>query len=229
MVKIKNLTKKYKNNKKITEINLNIADNGIYALIGLNGAGKSTLIKCLTTNIIDYNGEILIDNMLNKKKEAKKKITFLPEIVEPHYFLNGMEFVEYNVFLTKDEINKDYVYYLCDKLEFDKIYLKKPIKTYSKGMKQKISLIATFATDTKYFILDEPMSGLDPLARKKLKNLLLELKNNHSIFFASHILAEVNELADSVFIIHNGKIIFSGKTDEDLEEFFLSLILKEKE
>jgi len=73
------------------------------------------------------------------------------------------------------------------------------------------------------------MSGLDPLARKKLKNLLLELKNNHSIFFASHILAEVNELADSVFIIHNGKIIFSGKTDEDLEEFFLSLILKEKE
>jgi len=224
MVEIKNVTKKYDNSKGIFDVSLSIEDNTIHALIGINGAGKSTLIKCLTTNIRKFEGEILIDGEDNFKKTAKRNLAFLPEVVQPHEIFTGMEFLEYNVLLNDESVDLGYVEYLCERLEFDKSNLKRAIKTYSKGMRQKISLIATIATKAKHLILDEPMSGLDPLARKNLKNLLMELKNERTIFFASHILAEVDEMADVISIMHNGNLVFSGAVDSDLEAFFINKI-----
>lgn len=232
MIDIVDVTKTYKNKKGIFDINLHVHAGEFCALIGVNGAGKTTLVKAIIGALFLDSGTIRIGGYPSFSLQAKKNIAFLPEVVEPLAYLRGQEYIALMARLSDKELDKEYLYRLCEDIAFEKKALQQRIATYSKGMKQKISLLATFLADTPIVILDEPMSGLDPLVRAKLKHFLLAQKGKKTIFFASHILADVEELADSIAVMHEGKLIYRGTPGEfikqhksqDLESAFLDTI-----
>ncbi|MRJ02961.1 MAG: ABC transporter ATP-binding protein [Epsilonproteobacteria bacterium] len=224
MIEFKNVTKVYKNGKGIFNIDLQVESHTTFALVGANGAGKSTLLKCLVGAINTFEGEITIDGRDARTIEAKRLISYLPEVVEPPLYLKGIEYIEFIVALSDKEVDQERLETLTAMLEFEG--LDRQIRSYSKGMRQKLSLIATILCDTPWMILDEPMSGLDPIARRALKEIFSQLQGKRGIFFASHILADVEELAQEVAIIDRGTIIDRGRPEE-LKEHYRSATLEE--
>ena len=207
---IKDTTKQFKSNLILNKINLSVFENEILGIVGLNGVGKTTLIKIILGLISANSGEIIINS---------NKIFYLPEKFTPSPLLTGIEFIEFSNEFFKRTTLKNEVQNYFEKFYIDSKYITKRIKSYSKGMGQKIGLICAFMSNADILILDEPMSGLDPLARIALKKLIKEYKEKgKTILFSSHILSDVEELCDRVTFINNGEIAFMGKTKQLLDE-----------
>ena len=209
ILEIKNICKNFKEKRVLDHINLNIRQGEICGLIGLNGMGKTTLIKVIL-NLIDQDlGDCFIYGEKNTTPKSRENLFYLPEKFQPSLNLTVQEF--FNIFIDKKNITTQLLKDFCNKLDLNQQFLTKKIGTLSKGTVQKIGLIASMIEDKKLIILDEPMSGLDPLARINLKNALLEYKNKgNSIFFSSHILVDLDEICDNIAILHNTKIIYYG-------------------
>lgn len=236
MLEIKNVTKKYKNaqNNAIDDINIKIEKGDIYGFIGPNGAGKSTTIKCLVgihsfdKGIIMLDGVSLNDNPLTYKKQ----IAYVPDNPDLYEFLTGMEYINFIMNVYGANVNKEDVMLLAKKFNLEN-NINQPIRTYSHGMKQKISLIGALAHKPKLLVLDEPFVGLDPKAAFDLKEIIKELCNEGMmVFFSSHVLEVVEKFCNKIAIIKSGKIVSSGFTeivrgDSSLEEAFLELYDKE--
>lgn len=236
MLEIKNVTKKYKNaqNNAIDDINIKIEKGDIYGFIGPNGAGKSTTIKCLVgihsfdKGIIMLDGVSLNDNPLTYKKQ----IAYVPDNPDLYEFLTGMEYISFIMNVYGANVNKEDVMLLAKKFNLEN-NINQPIRTYSHGMKQKISLIGALAHKPKLLVLDEPFVGLDPKAAFDLKEIIKELCNEGMmVFFSSHVLEVVEKFCNKIAIIKSGKIVSSGLTeivrgDSSLEEAFLELYDKE--
>ena len=236
MLEIKNVTKKYKNaqNNAIDDINIKIEKGDIYGFIGPNGAGKSTTIKCLVgihsfdKGIIMLDGVSLNDNLLTYKKQ----IAYVPDNPDLYEFLTGMEYINFIMNVYGANVNKEDVMLLAKKFNLEN-NINQPIRTYSHGMKQKISLIGALAHKPKLLVLDEPFVGLDPKAAFDLKEIIKELCNERMmVFFSSHVLEVVEKFCNKIAIIKSGKIVSSGLTeivrgDSSLEEAFLELYDKE--
>lgn len=236
MLEIKNVTKKYKNaqNNAIDDINIKIEKGDIYGFIGPNGAGKSTTIKCLVgihsfdKGIIMLDGVSLNDNPLTYKKQ----IAYVPDNPDLYEFLTGMEYINFIMNVYGANVNKEDVMLLAKKFNLEN-NINQPIRTYSHGMKQKISLIGALAHKPKLLVLDEPFVGLDPKAAFDLKEIIKELCNEGMmVFFSSHVLEVVEKFCNKISIIKSGKIVSSGLTeivrgDSSLEEAFLELYDKE--
>lgn len=217
----------------IHDITFDVKKGEMFGLIGLNGAGKTTLIKSILGLREISKGNIGIFDLPPGQKESRRHMAFLPERFEPPWFLSGMEFVKMSMRLYGQTFDEDRVYALVDRLALDRAALKRRVQTYSKGMRQKLGLIATILTDCKLMILDEPMSGLDPKARTLVKDTLVEgKKDEHTVFLSSHILADMDEICDRVAVIHNGVLGFVGPPAElkkqvgvdNLERAFLQFI-----
>lgn len=232
MIRIENLTKVYKNKKGIFDISLEIREGEIFGLIGVNGAGKTTLIKCMVNALSPTKGRVLYNGTPVSQLQARSSIAFLPEVVAPPATLTGEEFIDLMVSLNDASYTKEQLLHYAEELELDSKALRQTIRTYSKGMRQKVALIATFLCDTPIIILDEPMSGLDPVARAKLKKILLSMQGKKTIFFASHILNDIETIAQRVGIIHDGHLlevdtpqsIIQKQSASSLEEAFLTII-----
>lgn len=236
MLEIKNVTKKYKNaqNNAIDDINIKIEKGDIYGFIGPNGAGKSTTIKCLVgihsfdKGIIMLDGVSLNDNPLTYKKQT----AYVPDNPDLYEFLTGMEYINFIMNVYGANVNKEDVMLLAKKFNLEN-NINQPIRTYSHGMKQKISLIGALAHKPKLLVLDEPFVGLDPKAAFDLKEIIKELCNEGMmVFFSSHVLEVVEKFCNKIAIIKSGKIVSSGLTeivrgDSSLEEAFLELYDKE--
>lgn len=236
MLEIKNVTKKYKNaqNNAIDDINIKIEKGDIYGFIGPNGAGKSTTIKCLVgihsfdKGIIMLDGVSLNDNPLTYKKQ----IAYVPDNPDLYEFLTGMEYINFIMNVYGANVNKEDVMLLAKKFNLEN-NINQPIRTYSHGMKQKISLIGALAHKPKLLVLDEPFVGLDPKAAFDLKEIIKELCiEGMMVFFSSHVLEVVEKFCNKIAIIKSGKIVSSGLTeivrgDSSLEEAFLELYDKE--
>ncbi len=233
MLEIKSISKTYKgsNKKAIDNINITIEEGDIYGFIGPNGAGKSTTIKCIV-GIHNYDqGEIYLDGKTLKEDpiEFKKQISYVPDNPDLYEHLSGIAYLDfianiYGVGKEKNELIEKYT------TKFGiKERLADPIKTYSHGMKQKITLIGALIHNPKLIILDEPFVGLDPKAAFDLKETLKELcDNGKMIFFSSHVLEVVEKFCNKIAIIKDGKIVSQGLTDEikgddTLENKFLEL------
>lgn len=238
MIEIKNVSTSYTKGKKIIDnMNLKIKDGTIFGFIGPNGAGKTTTLEMVTGVLQIDEGDILIDgkSIIKEPIEAKKLFGFVPDSPEVFEKLTGLEYLNFigDVYDVSPEKRLEIVEKLAK--EF-KIYnhLQDRIQSYSHGMKQKLLIISVLLYNPKNWILDEPMTGLDPEASYTLKNLMREhSKKGNTVFFSTHVLEVAEKLCDKIAIINKGRIIFVGtveeikekmKKDSTLEESFLEII-----
>lgn len=204
-----------------------------FGLIGLNGAGKTTLLKIMLGLKEAKSGSILLGGLPAGAPSARRNFAFLPERFDPAWFLSAYEFIKFTLSLYGRAASRDEIDSMAEKLALKKAFLSKRAHTYSKGMRQKLGLMATFLTGCPLLLLDEPMSGLDPLARAQVKNLVANARAaGRTVFFSSHILSDMHELCDRVAVLHGGNIVFTGTPadilvqtgQETLERAFLHLI-----
>lgn len=232
-IHIENLCKSFAGNQVLEQIDLTVSSGEFKGLIGVNGAGKTTLIKCLLDFCSVTSGKIKIFGTPHIKKEARENLVFLPERFVPPYYLTGKDFLVYMAELHGVEYNSKKVADLSSILDLDISALSKPVRDFSKGMAQKLGLVACLMSEKDLMVLDEPMSGLDPKARAYLKQYLIELKQaGKTVFFSTHLLADIEVLCDRIDILHEGRIRFTGTTEEctemfqagDLEQAYLACV-----
>jgi ABC-2 type transport system ATP-binding protein len=210
-LKIENIHKSFGNRETLKDISFSVNNNEIFGFIGLNGAGKTTLIKIIIDLLDCDSGQVKIFEENHKSYNSRNNISYLPEKFQPSSYLTGIDFLKLNLGFHNVQFDLEEAKLLAKILDLDSKFLPEKISRYSKGMTQKIGLIASFLTKNKLIILDEPMSGLDPKARISLKKQLLSYKKQgNSIFFSSHILSDIDEICDKIAILNNGKIIFIG-------------------
>lgn len=221
----KKITAGYGDEPAIRDINLNVPQGNIFGLIGLNGAGKTTFIKTVLDLLkadqgtIDTNGEVV----------------YLPEKFEPPAFLSGFEFLKFSLSFYGASASEEEMKNNARDLALQTEALPRRCTTYSKGMKQKVGLLSAFMSPAPVLILDEPMSGLDPLARACVKDRILKCRTaGRTVFLSSHILADMDEICDTIAVIDQGRVKFTGTpgelkskgNEEYLERAFLSIIDK---
>ncbi len=238
MIEIKNVTESYvKGIKVIDNINFTV-DNGIvFGFIGPNGAGKTTTIEMITGILNIDEGDILIDGKSIKENpiEAKKQFGFVPDTPDVFEKLTGLEYLNFigDVYEISENTRLEKVKKLANEFGIEDV-LRDRIESYSHGMRQKLLIISVLLHNPKNWILDEPMTGLDPKASYVLKNLMKEhAKQGNTVFFSTHVLEVAEKICDKIAVIDKGKIIFVGTCDElkekyksnsSLEESFLKII-----
>lgn len=220
MVEIKNLTKYYGNNPAVRGIDFEIRDNEILGFLGPNGAGKSTTMNIIAGYLPSTGGTVTVNgfDITEQASEAKKCIGYLPEIppvypemrVEEYlYFVAGIKGI-------KRAERKAQVDSAMERLRITDVK-RRLIRNLSKGYKQRVGFAQALLGNPKILILDEPTVGLDPSQVIEVRNLILDLKKDHSIIFSSHILAEVSAVCERVVIINKGEIM-AIDTIENLEK-----------
>ena len=210
---IQQLAKNYGKLPVLQPLSLAVQRGECFGLVGKNGAGKTTLIKCVL-NFCDINGgAIRIFDIPHNENRARSPLAYLPENFLPPHALTGRDFLKYMLALRELPYVEDQAQALCVALDLDPQALGRQARGYSKGMTQKLGLAACFLSQAELFILDEPMSGLDPKARALLKRQLALLKQaGKTVFFSSHVLADVEEICDRMAILHDGKMAYIGTT-----------------
>jgi ABC-2 type transport system ATP-binding protein len=207
--------------RALDKVSFQIRHGEVVGFLGANGAGKTTSMKILMGFIRPAEGEVLFDPILGQNRnEVLSKIGFLPE--RPYFYphLTGREFLHFMGGLNKLKRNvleariKEWAARLG--IEFA---LSRRVRDYSKGMLQRLGLISALLHDPEILILDEPLSGLDPLGRKELKDLLLELcHRGKTIFFSSHIVPDVEEICRKVIFLEKGRVVYQGEIDTLVEQ-----------
>lgn len=213
IVKVSDLTKKYGQFTALRDVNISVEPGEVYGFIGPNGAGKTTTIRVLLGILKATNGSAAIfgKDVWKDAVEIHKNIAYVPGDVNLWSNLTGGEVIDLFVRLRKGK-NKSRKDELIQRFDLDPT---KKCRTYSKGNRQKVALVAAFSSDADLYILDEPTSGLDPLMEKVFQECVLEVKKaGKSVFLSSHILQEVERLCDKVSIIRDGTIIETGTMTE---------------
>ncbi len=234
-LEISNIHIAYGRRQVIHDLGLHVARGETFGLIGLNGAGKTTLIKTVLGMREPAAGTVNIMGQDRHNRESKKQVAYLPERFEPPWFLRGMEFIEFSMKLYGVPFDREAARSHAGRLALDPAVLDNKVQSYSKGMRQKLGIMGTLLTGCPLLILDEPMSGLDPRARSKVKDLLVEARAaGRTVFLSSHILADMNEICDRVSVLHGGELVFTGTPEalrqeggaDSLERAFLHVIEK---
>ena len=242
MIQINNLSKSYnKKEKTINKINLEIKNGEIFGFLGPNGAGKTTTIKMIT-GILDIDeGDVLIDNysIIKEPIEAKKRFGYVPDSPDMFLKLKGIEYLNFiaDIFEIDLEKRKNKIEELSKLFEINDV-LNNKIESYSHGMRQKIVIIGSLLHEPNNWIIDEPMTGLDPKATYELKNIMKKyVHENKTVFFSTHILDVAEKICDRIGIINKGKILFVGtieemkqelKENKSLEELFMEITKNDK-
>lgn len=239
MIEIKNVSKSYiKNQKCIDELDLKVNNGEIFGFLGPNGAGKTTTIKMITGILQIDDGDILIDGTSIKEEPivAKKKIGFVPDNPDLFLKLKGIEYLNFlaDIYKVPKQTRIEKIEILSKKFG---IYenLNDKIQEYSHGMRQKIVVIGALLHEPHNWILDEPMTGLDPKSAHELKELMRShAKNGNTVFFSTHVLEVAEKLCDRIGIIRKGQLVFVGtmaelraqygSENQSLEDIFLQLI-----
>ncbi|NHZ39622.1 ABC transporter ATP-binding protein [Massilia aquatica] len=210
-LRFRQLVKRYAGTPVLEGIDLDIAPGECVGLVGVNGAGKTSLLKCLFDFVRVDGGSIEIFGRAHREAAARSPLAFLPERFMPPYYLSGAEFLAYMAKLHGRRHDPDAARAMLDALDLDHAALSMPARKQSKGMTQKLGLAACFLSNKQAYILDEPMSGLDPKARARLKERLRHVRaQGATVFFSSHALADIEELCDRMAILHDGQLRFTG-------------------
>lgn len=211
MVRMRAVSKSFGRTEVLRGIDLDLALGSCTGLAGINGAGKTTLFKCLLDFCELDCGAIEVQGVEHRRPRARAGLAFLPERFTPPYFLTGRAFITMMLELFGRRYDEARVLAMFAALDLDDSALAKPVRDYSKGMTQKLGLAACFLSQRALYILDEPMSGLDPKARARTKELLLKLKSEgRTFFFSSHSLLDIEEICDQMSVLHGGKLAYTG-------------------
>ncbi|MFE3846214.1 ABC transporter ATP-binding protein [Thermoplasmatota archaeon] len=218
MIIIKNLTKKYDKITALNNVNLIFQNKKVTAIMGENGAGKSTLLKICSGVISFDSGEIIIDeySIINKSIQALTHIGYLPEMPYMYDRLTGREFLFYIGSIRKIRDTEKKINDLSNILDIND-FLDYELGSYSKGMKQKISLISSMIHEPNNLLLDEPVWGLDPLTSKTLKKFIKD--RNGTTVIATHSPQLVEQVANEVYFLRKGKIVSYGGVEKYIEKY----------
>ena len=237
MIKIEKVSKSYdKKSKIIKGINLEIKDGEIFGFLGPNGAGKTTTIKMITGIVNIDDGDILINNysIKNNPIQAKKEFGYVPDNPDMFLKLKGIEYLNFigDIYEVEEKTRKNKIEELTKVFEINDV-LNNKIESYSHGMRQKIIIIGSLLHNPNNWIIDEPMTGLDPRATFELKKLMRKkADDNKTVFFSTHILDVAEKICDRIGIINKGEILFVGtikemqkelKENKSLEELFMEI------
>ncbi len=205
VIETKDLTKYYGKIKGIKHLNFTVKKGEIFGFLGPNGAGKTTTIRTLLGLLKPTSGEAYIfgENINDNIVEIRSKVGYIPGELALYEHLTGRQFLYYFSSLRNTTLPL-----LDELLQVFEIPLDRKIKSYSKGMKQKLGIVQAFMDDPELVIMDEPTSSLDPLLQQKFYDFLLsEKKKGRTMFFSSHILSEVDKICDRVAIIRDGNLV----------------------
>ena len=228
MIRLKKVSKSFKENKALDNLTLSVDSGEIYGLLGANGAGKSTTLNLLLGFIKAESGSIeILDS--EKKKINKDQIGYIPENVNLYPYLSGKENLDYFCKLAGFKFDSSQLSNLLLDCSLDIDAHNKLTSEYSKGMRQKVGIAIALAKDASIYLLDEPASGLDPMASNELSEILKKLSSRGAtILMASHDLFRVRETCDKIGIIKNGSLIkeMSSKdvSSNELENIYLNFM-----
>ncbi len=205
------LRKRYGKSEALAGVDLRVGAGEAFGLVGANGAGKTTLIKCLLDLCAHDGGTIEIFGIAAQNPAARRRLSYLPERFNPPHYLRAREFLATLCELGAERYDPARVGTILDALALERDALDKPVRTLSKGMTQKLGLAGCFLLARDLYVLDEPMSGLDPAARVAVKSVLRRLAGEgRTLFFTSHVLADVDELCSSIAVLDRGRVRFRG-------------------
>lgn len=234
ILKVSNLGKSYNKGKNFTvsDVSFSVEEGQIVGLVGRNGVGKSTIIKSITGILPFEKGEALINDfdVSVNPVQAKRCLGYVPDVSNAFDRMTGLEYLNFvaDIFNVSKEIRQEKIN------EFQSMFplgdnIHKLINSYSHGMKQKISIMASLLSEPKLWILDEPITGLDPQTALSLTEYMKKYaEKGNAVLFSSHNLDVVEKICDRVIIINNGKLVYDNDIDElkknskkTLEQFFM--------
>ena len=216
IIQLKNLRKEYKDLRTVDLENLSVFEGEIYGFLGPNGAGKSTTMKMILSLVKPTSGSIKVDGKsINDNDSYLDCIGSMIE--EPSYYPNLTAFENLLVFQKMVKFNKDNISSVLKMVGLDdEKNRKKLVKEYSLGMKQRLALAFALVKEPKILLLDEPTNGLDPAGIHEIRELIIRLakKEGLTIFISSHILSEIEQVADRVGIINHGRLVYEGNIED---------------
>ena len=226
MIQIEHLHKTYRSGffmkpkLALKDVDLHVEPGQIYGFIGPNGAGKSTTIKVLT-GLLNYDsGKVLVNGFSPREVKSRQFIGYSPE--QPYFYdyLTGRELLQFYGKLVglEGELLNSRITWALELLHADKDWIDRRLRSYSKGMMQRVGIAQAILGKPKLLILDEPMSGLDPMGRRDVREAILELnRDGVTIFYSSHLLSDVESISNRVAMIVDGRIVREGTVDEITE------------
>ena len=235
MIEIKHVTKTFGTKKAVDDLDLTIPTGEIIGFIGPNGAGKTTTIKMMTGVLNPDEGDILINGKSIQKEplEAKRQFGLVPDSPDMFLRLKGIEYLNFmgDIYEVDTQVRQQRIEALAETFEM-KEALNDKILSYSHGMRQKI-IMGVLINEPEVWILDEPMTGLDPQSSFRLKQMMKEhAAKGKTVFFSTHVLEVAEKLCDKIAIIAHGKMIYFGTLEDlraqhgenqSLEELFLEV------
>jgi len=232
------LVKRFGAQRALEGAGLEVAAGAAAGLVGANGAGKTTFIKCALDLCAADAGRVEIFGVDSRLPAARARLAYLPERFNPPHYLLGREFLAMTLALAGTRFDAASAATLAAELELDPLALDRPVRQLSKGMTQKLGLAACLLQERDLYVLDEPMSGLDPAGRLAVKSVLARLhRAGCALFFTSHVLSDVEELCSSIAVLDRGRLRFRGAPaelrghygEDSLERAFLKCIRSDGE
>jgi ABC-2 type transport system ATP-binding protein len=229
VIHLKNIQKKFKGQLVIDNLSLDVSAGEIYGLLGANGAGKSTTLNLLLGFLKPDSGSITIGSNTNHLKKANNPIGYIPENVNLYSYLSGLENLDYFCKLAGLNYTHTELSNFLTACALQEVAHNQPISVYSKGMRQKVGIAIAYAKKATIYLLDEPASGLDPLASNELSDLLQKLAlSGATILMASHDIFRVRETCNRIGILKQGRLVKEMKSSEvssnELESIYLNFM-----
>jgi len=210
-IRIEALRKRYGGVLALDAVDLAVAPGEAFGLLGANGAGKTTLIKCLLDLCAYDSGNVRIFGLAADLPQSRRRLAYVPERFMPPHYLRAREFIQLLARAFGLRYDPARAQSMLRELELDAEVLERPVRGLSKGMTQKLGLAASLLMERELYVLDEPMSGLDPAARVAVKAALRRLAaEGRTLFFTSHVLADVEELCTCIAVLEKGSVRWHG-------------------
>lgn len=231
-IRCEELSKSYGPSEALKALNLTVATNSIFGLLGPNGAGKSTTIKLLTRQIAPSGGRAWVAGFPISEQtiDVRSRIGYLSEQPAFYPWMTGYELLNFvgELFGLAPAIRRQRASELLERVDLARA-AKKKIGAYSHGMRQRLGIAQALMNQPEVLFLDEPVSALDPLGRKEVLELLAQLKGKSTVFFSSHILADVDRVCDEVAVLHRGRLLVQASTQQLKERYAQPVISIELE
>lgn len=218
------VTKQYQNKIAVDRVSLRM-QKGVYGLLGANGAGKSTLMRMICGILQPTGGSISFDGLDVTSEDYRSILGYLPQDFGCYPDFTGMDFLLYMASLKgmPRSCAKRKAVRLLELVDLqDKA--RKKVKTYSGGMKQRLGIAQALLNDPRLLVLDEPTAGLDPKERVRFRDLIADIGKDSIVLLSTHILSDIEHIADTVLMMKDGQFIYQGKWEDgrkDLETFYM--------